>query len=470
MLKRFIFSSVVLAMMAFSVVNVFADHFNPGVIVNDQVSTDATVTVAQVNSAAEGFIVIHADNEGSFGPVIGFAPVYPGANYNVVVNIDTTAATSTLYAMLHEDTGEIGTYEFGTVDGADGPVVVDDVVVSPAFLAEIVATEDQMVDMNTITIDSVTLSVDGFVVVHSGDAETFGPVLGFAPVAAGTSTDVVVELEGDVTGVVWPMLHVDTGEAGVYEFGTVEGADGPVVIDGSVATMPVWTVPHMRVADQIVLHGDGMDMMMDMAPTVHAHSVLSDGPGWLVIHADNDGAPGPVLGQTLVEDGLNIGVNVELEGDITPVLWPMLHVDTGEAGVYEFGTVEGADGPVIINDNVVTFAINAAPSIWYSGSIDGNTVTVDGALADATGWLVIHADNEGAPGPVLGQVQVYPGLNQNLSIALEGDITETVFPMLHYDTGEAGQYEFGEVEGADGPVFVNEAVVTGSMTPEAMSE
>jgi len=469
MLKRFLISLLVLAVGAFGVINVFADHFNPAVMVNDQVSTDGTVTVAQVNSAAQGFIVIHADNNGSFGPVIGFASVYPGANYNVKVAIDTTAATSTLYAMLHEDTGEVGTYEFGTVEGADGPVAVDGAVVSPPFAAELVAASDQMVDMNTITIDSVTMSADGFVVVHAGDAESFGAVLGFAPVAAGTSTDVVVELEGDITNVLWPMLHVDTGEAGVYEFGTVEGADGPVAIDGSVATMPIWTVPHMRVHDQIVVHGDGMDMM-DMAPAVTASSVLSEGAGWLVIHADNEGAPGAVLGQTLLEAGLNTDVVVELEGDITPVLWPMLHVDTGESGVYEFGAVEGADGPVRVGENVVTFAINAAPTIYYNGSIDGNTLWIDGALADATGWLVIHADNDGAPGPVLGQVQVYPGINWNLVVTLEGDITETVFPMLHYDTGVAGEYEFGTVEGADGPVRVGEAVVTGPMTPEAMME
>lgn len=470
MLKRFFVGVMVLALTALGVVNVFADHFNPAVSVNDQVSTDGTVTVAQVNSPAEGFIVIHADNEGSFGQVIGFAPVYAGANYNVVVDIDTTLATSTLYAMLHEDTGEVGVYEFGQVEGADGPVAVDGTVVSPPFAVEVVATSDQMIDGNSVTIDSVTMSTDGFVVVHAGDAESFGAVLGFAPVSAGTSTDVVVELEGDVTDVVWPMLHVDTGEAGVYEFGQVEGVDGPVAVGGAVATMPIWTVPHMRVADQIVVHGDGMEMMDEMAASVTASSVLSEGAGWLVIHADNAGAPGPVLGQTLLEAGLNTDVVVELEGDITPVLWPMLHVDTGEAGVYEFGTVEGADGPVRVGENVVTYAIDAAPSITYSGSVDGTSITVDGALIDATGWLVIHADNDGAPGPVLGQVQLYPGLNQNLTIALEGDITETVFPMLHYDTGETGEYEFGTVEGADGPVSVGGNVVTGPMTPEATME
>jgi hypothetical protein len=115
----------------------------------------------------------------------------------------------------------------------------------------------------------------------------------------------------------------------------------------------------------------------------------------------------------------------------------------------------------------LVFPINAASSIEYSGSISGSTVTVDSALIDAAGWMVIHADNGGAPGPVLGQTPIIPGLNTDISVELMGEITETVFPMLHYDTGEMGVYEFGTVDGADGPVRVGDAVVTGPMTPEA---
>ena len=148
----------------------------------------------------------------------------------------------------------------------------------------------------------------------------------------------------------------------------------------------------------------------------------------------------------------------------------MLHVDTGEMGTYEFGTVEGADGPVFVNDAVLTFPINAAPSISYEGTLDGNTLTVDSALIDTQGWLVIHADNEGAPGAVLGQTPLVSDLNEHVAVTLDGDITETVFPMLHVDTGEMGVYEFGMVEGADGPVTVNDAVVTGPLTPGMMME
>jgi len=451
-----------------------ADHFNPQVIVEDQVSTDGTVTIAQVNSAAEGFLVVHADDDGSFGAVIGHSPLHAGANYNVVVDIDTSMATSTLYAMLHEDTGEMGVYEFGEVEGADGPVAVDGEVVTPTFTAEIVDVSDQMVD-GSVMVNAVTVSQDGFVVIHAGDAESFGAVIGFAPVSAGTTTDLTVELDGDATSVIWPMLHVDTGEAGEYEFGTVDGADGPVAIDGAVATMPIWTVPHMRVSDQIVLHGDGMEMMEDMAATVTFDSVLSDGPGFAVVHVAtnaDDGSLtfGEVIGVTALEDGLNEDVVVELTGAATPILFPMQHVDTDAIGEYEFGTVEGADGPVVNDGQVEVKAINAAPSIAYNGTIDGNVVTIDSATIDAPGWLVIHADNgEGSFGAVLGQAQIGTGTTNNITITLAEDgMTDTLYPMLHYDTGEAGEYEFGMVEGADGPVTVNGNVVFAPFVPTAM--
>ncbi len=434
------------------------DMMTPSVAVSDQVSLNGHVVIDEVMSDGVGFIVIHADNEGAPSTVIGFRAINDGMSANVAVPIDTTQATTTLYAMLHTDTGVVGEYEFGTVEGADGPVAVDGAVVTPAFNVEVVRAYDQMSMDNTVNIASIATAQDGFIVIHSDNGGAPGPVLGVAPVTAGMNSDVVVELEGDITNVVFPMLHVDTGVAGEYEFGTVEGADGPVIVNGVVATFPI-TIgePSMRVADQIV------------TDQVVAETVVSEGLGWLVIHADNGGAPGPVLGVAQVEAGTNWNVVVELEGDVTSVLFPMLHVDTGVEGEYEFGTVEGADGPVMVEMGVLTFPIHAASSINYEGSLDGTTLTVDSALIDVQGWLVIHDDNDGAPGPVLGQAPLVAGLNTNVVVELSGDMmSDTVFPMLHVDTGEAGVYEFGAVEGADGPVRTDDAVVTGPLTPSMM--
>ncbi len=447
---------------------VAAQESEPSVTVSDQLSLDGTVVIDSVVSDGPGFVVIHTDNgEGSPGPVIGNAPLNPGENFDVVVSIDTSQATPLLFAMLHTDTGEVGEYEFGAVEGADGPVRdADDNVITPAFNVNVVNMSDQRVTaLNTVVAASVTAAVDGFLVIHTEADGAPGPVAGVKAVRAGTTSNVLVELDmNEPTAVLWPMLHVDTGEAGVYEFGTVEGADGPVIVGGNVATFPIWTVPHMRVADQIIVRGDSE--LPNARPTLVAESVLADQNGFLVVHTEADGGPGPVAGFAPVRAGTNLQVEVPLDPSVlTPRLWPMLHVDTGEAGVYEFGMVEGADGPVRDGDgNVITFGIDAAPALTFSGELGTDALVINQALIDQPGWLAIHANNDGSPGPVIGTAPLRPGVNANVDVALDpaaaGDL---VFPMLHYDTNNNGIYEFGTVEGADGPVFVGGNVVVGPL-------
>ena len=78
---------------------------------------------------------------------------------------------------------------------------------------------------------------------------------------------------------------------------------------------------------------------------------VSESPAWLVIHSDNGGVPGPVIGQVYVQKGENINLPVDLDvPKITPTLFAMLHVDAGEMGQYEF---PGADAPVKDGDTIV---------------------------------------------------------------------------------------------------------------------
>lgn len=459
MLKRILALTLVMLMIATGAVMAQDDMMTPSVTVADQVVTNGQIVVGPVVSDGPGWMVIHADNgEGGIGPVIGFAAVADGETETVSVSVDPAQVTSTVYAMLHTDTGEEGVYEFGEVEGADGPVVVDGAPIAPPLTVELIDVHPQSIADGTVTVQTVVISVDGWLVIHADSGEgSPGPVVGFAPVSAGNNSNITVDLDGMETRMLFPMLHVDTGEVGTYEFGQVEGADGPVRAGERVAVTGVTTGPQMIVPDQTV------------TDSVTAPLVVSDGPGWLVIHAaSEEGSPGPVIGYAAVSEGVNTDVVVEIDAEgLTRVVFPMLHVDTGEEGVYEFGEVEGADGPVRVGENVLVFPIDAGPSIVYNGTLNENVLTVEEAFIDVPGWLVIHADNgEGSPGPVIGWTALDAGTTFNVEVELDADgITETVFPMLHADTGEAGVYEFGDVEGADGPVQAFGAVVTGPLTP-----
>jgi len=450
------------AMMLFALPITAQDMVESNVTVADQVITNGMVVIDEIISNGPGWMVIHADNDSAPGAIIGVRAVNDGVSKNVAVAIDESMATATLWAMLHVDDNEIGEYEFGTVEGADAPARFSDgQMVAPWFLAEIVTAYDQIVT-DSITISDVVISSDGWVVVHADNGEGRpGPVLGTAPVTAGYNSDIVIALEGDITERLFPMLHFDTGEAGEYEFGTVEGADLPVALNGRVATARVETrVPTLRALPQLV------------EDSVLIESALFDGDAWIVIHADNgEGAPGPIIGTFGFNGSVaKVEVPVDAEG-VTNRIFPMLHVDDGVVGEYEFGTVEGADAPVVDGDRVVVFGIPTVPSIAPRAMLDGNMLRLDNVLTDAQSWMVVHADNgEGAPGPILGVTPLVAGNNRGVQVELEGDITDTLFPMLHVDDGVLGEYEFGTVEGADAPAFVGEMMVVIGVEPEIMPQ
>ena len=92
-----------------------------------------------------------------------------------------------------------------------------------------------------ITVGSVDLPAAGFIAVHSDGGGSPGPVIGVSDLLpAGTSTDVMVMLSTpiDADTTLFPMVHIDTDGNGVYEFGAVEGVDGPgVTAEGEVAVV-----------------------------------------------------------------------------------------------------------------------------------------------------------------------------------------------------------------------------------------
>jgi predicted lipoprotein with Yx(FWY)xxD motif len=154
---------------------------------------------------------------------------------------------------------------------------------------------------------------------------------------------------GQNVGKVWFVVHpTDDAAAGV------PAAAAPVAATPTVAAAaaPAEETPYVKVADQPI-----KDDMVTIA------EVSSQGPGWIVIHADKNGAPGPVLGYTAVKDGENMNVAVKLAAEgRTDTLYAMLHTDAGAVGTYEF---PGADIPVTVNGAVVTPAFkttSAAPA------------------------------------------------------------------------------------------------------------
>jgi len=101
---------------------------------------------------------------------------------------------------------------------------------------------------------------------------------------------------------------------------------------------------------------------------------------------------------------------------------------------------------------------------------DGRTLTVAQVDLDGVdqGFLGVHKDLDGKPGPVVGVAQVKRGTTDDLVVRFDQPVTSGAFwPMLHVDdttVGTLGTYDFPKVKGADLPVKDGEKIVMKKIT------
>jgi uncharacterized surface protein with fasciclin (FAS1) repeats len=135
----------------------WGQDMSPSVTVQDQAVENGTVTIQTVVSDGPGWIVIHVDDNGQPGEVIGYTALSDGENTDVSVEIDTGMATETLYAMLHTDDGEEGTYEF---PDADPPAEVDGQVVVQSFMVTGGLEEEEAEEEAQASADIVDTAIE----------------------------------------------------------------------------------------------------------------------------------------------------------------------------------------------------------------------------------------------------------------------------------------------------------------------
>ena len=101
-------------------------------------------------------------------------------------------------------------------------------------------------------------------------------------------------------------------------------------------------------------------------------------------------------------------------------------------------------------------------------SSDGKSVVVASVNIDAAGkggWIALHTDVSGKPGPVKYFVAVPAGASTKVVIPTpEGIPSGDYWPMLHVDDQTIGTYEFPKVAGADLPAMSGGKVVMKKIT------
>ncbi len=100
-------------------------------------------------------------------------------------------------------------------------------------------------------------------------------------------------------------------------------------------------------------------------------------------------------------------------------------------------------------------------------SSDGSSLTV--AQVDLKGidqgFIGVHMDLDGKPGPVVGVAQLKKGSTKDLVVRFAKPVASGAFwPMLHVDDHAVGTYEFTKVAGADLPVKNGDQIVMKKIT------
>ena len=368
----------------------------------------------------------------------------------------------------------------------------DDNIVDPVIppTGSIVVDDEVMLENGTLTISAVNMSDPGWVVIHrdNGGSPMVPDIISVPePVGVNTTTNVTVELADgeEVTDgeTLWVMLHTDDGVIGTYEFNGSNGLDAPIMDASDNIVTESFTVvvesPNMLTAnDQDLENG-----------VVYVESIMLEQDGYVVVHASNEAGDGPMVPEIIsepvyLEAGIYSNVGVPLEDDANveagDVLWVMLHNDSGEEGVYEFDGNNGLDLPLKDGDNIImtSITINEVTTVAMSGSITvsdqavvDNTITIENVNLDMDGWVVVHASNAAGDGPMVPDIisePVYLEDNDNDDVVITfteaPEVGDTVWVMLHNDTGVDGVYEFDGVNGLDLPITDDGNVVVTSIT------
>ncbi len=94
------------------------------------------------------------------------------------------------------------------------------------------------------------------------------------------------------------------------------------------------------------------------------------------------------------------------------------------------------------------------------GPASATEVVVDRVLTPGDAWLVVHLDDDGAPGMRVGLAPVPRGESTDVAVELDGVTTEKLIIAVHADRGAPGEFDFSMDDpagSADRPYFVDRA-------------
>lgn len=324
------------------------------------------------------------------------------------------------------------------------------------------AIQQRIDEERVVVISDVVAPESGWLVVYATGDEEQEEVIGYAAVPEGSSSEVAVEVDPfAATPMLTVRLHVDSGEAELFEF---PDADPPLEWDGAPveASFPVTLdllLPALTVAEQAI----------DQEGQVEIASVTVPEAGWAVLHADEGGEPGAILGQTplIVGEHQDVVITFNWRRATAP-MHVLLYEDLGVPGSFEPDTV---DAPFTHQGEPigVTFATTLPLDVYVIDQpveVTGEVV-IERVSVDRPAWVAVYTDFSGYTDRLLGFAAVEAGVTEMLTIPVEpADITSMLHVQLHADEGTEGEFEY---PGRDVPLQEGERLTYFSFQTDAGS-
>lgn len=313
----------------------------PRVEAADQaVAEDGVVSLALVEALQPTWVLIHTVVDGQIGPAIGGRLLTPGLHEDVALTIDWRRATPALYAVLHEDDGEMGVLDY---PAGDMPLLQGGEPILAAFQAtyppEVLVYDQPIID-GTIMVERAISEGPGWVVIYNEAEGQPGFIVGSAPLQDGLNEAIVVELrESAVTTQLYAWLHQDTTPGDAFNF---PGQDPPVLYNNR---MPRAAAFRTDLGAQAFVN----DQRLGEDGTVTIATIVLPAPAWAVVYSDDDGQTGEVLGQTWVPAGVNRNVAVEI--DLSTAAGPLHLVMYWDDGAAEELETPDIDRPLTGDNN-----------------------------------------------------------------------------------------------------------------------
>ncbi|MBN2113144.1 MAG: hypothetical protein JW785_03350 [Acidimicrobiia bacterium] len=336
--------------------------------------------------------------------------------------------------------------------GTTTTTVVDPADVPPATGPGELGFEDQLIEGSAVIVASVTMPSAGFIVLQSDASGTPGEILGVSNlIGRGTVTGVVVPLffPLEAAATMHATLHVDMDGDGLFRYEPPDDfIDLPATRAGggpATAVAAVDLLPPLAPASISFL-----DQRTDGAAVVVAEVSLP-GPGFVALHADEDGVPGAILGASAVlDEGTTEEVAITLDRPLetTQQMFAVAYVDRDRDGVAGLTSPDSLDdvaqgpdgGPARAAAVVTLVRLSPAEVEVEDQEGDGTVVTVASVTLPSAGFLELRADEGGSPGRVLLVSGLLPagtstGIDFALDPALDADAAFWVRLRIDFDGG-----------------------------------